>query len=185
MVSPYGGFLAATGTLIASTAETEPMTVISTTKDDDALTLTLVAEFDAPPERVWRIWEDPRLLEQWWGPPGWPATFDEYEFAEGGGASYHMTGPAGEESRGWWRFLAIEAPRRLELDDGFADEHGEPVSTMEPMRMVAMLEPIGDRTRMTVVSTFSSLDQYKQMLDMGMEEGMRQAVTQIDEIVAR
>ena len=47
------------------------MTVISTTKDPENLMLTLVAEFDATPERVWSVWEDPRKLEQWWGPPAW------------------------------------------------------------------------------------------------------------------
>jgi uncharacterized protein YndB with AHSA1/START domain len=42
------------------------MTVITTTKDPDALTLTVVAEFDADPARVWEVWEDPRQLERWW-----------------------------------------------------------------------------------------------------------------------
>ena len=42
------------------------MTVISTTKDPDALTMTLVAHFDANPDRVWEVWEDPRKLERWW-----------------------------------------------------------------------------------------------------------------------
>ncbi|GAA4056776.1 hypothetical protein GCM10022214_05650 [Actinomadura miaoliensis] len=38
-------------------------------KDYDALTLTVVADFDAPIERAWRLWSDPR--QRWWGgPPG-------------------------------------------------------------------------------------------------------------------
>jgi uncharacterized protein YndB with AHSA1/START domain len=56
------------------------MTVISSTKNPEALTLTLVAEFDASPEQVWQIWEDPRQLERWWGPPTWPATIEQFEF---------------------------------------------------------------------------------------------------------
>ena len=60
------------------------MTVISTTKDPESLTLTLVAEFDSAPERVWTVWEDPRKLEQWWGPPTWPATFTRHDFVVGG-----------------------------------------------------------------------------------------------------
>jgi uncharacterized protein YndB with AHSA1/START domain len=32
-------------------------------KDFDSLSLTLVAEFDAPIERVWQLWADPRQLE--------------------------------------------------------------------------------------------------------------------------
>jgi uncharacterized protein YndB with AHSA1/START domain len=45
------------------------MTVISTIKDPGSLTLSLVAEFDASPDQVWTVWEDPRQLERSWGPP--------------------------------------------------------------------------------------------------------------------
>jgi len=51
------------------------MTVVDSVKDIENLTMTITAEFDAPVERVWRIWADPRRLERWWGPPTWPATF--------------------------------------------------------------------------------------------------------------
>ena len=49
------------------------MSVISVEKDLDSLSLTLVADFDAPIERVWQLWVDPRQLERWWGPPTHPA----------------------------------------------------------------------------------------------------------------
>ena len=42
------------------------MTVISSNTNAEELTLTLIAEFDAPPERVWAVWEDARKLERWW-----------------------------------------------------------------------------------------------------------------------
>src|SRR6476620_7388260 len=79
------------------------MTVISSTKNPEALSFVLVAELDADVKRVWQIWEDPRQLERWWGPPTWPATFSQYEFTPGGEASYYMTGPEGEKGCGWWR----------------------------------------------------------------------------------
>ena len=43
------------------------MSVTSVDKDFDSLTLTLVADFDAPTGRVWQLWAGPRLLERWWG----------------------------------------------------------------------------------------------------------------------
>jgi uncharacterized protein YndB with AHSA1/START domain len=43
--------------------------VISSHQDTEALTMTVVAEFDADVDRVWRVREDPRQLERWWGPP--------------------------------------------------------------------------------------------------------------------
>lgn len=160
------------------------MAVLSSHKDAEALSFVIVAEFDAGVERVWQIWEDPRQLERWWGPPTWPATFDGHDFVPGGSASYFMTGPEGEKSRGWWRFTAIEAPTRLEFDDGFADEKGEPVAEMGETHAVVTLEEFGNRTRMTLVTRFESLEQLEQMVEMGMEEGINQAMGQIDAIIA-
>ena len=60
------------------------MTVVGTTQDPENLTLTLVADLAAPPARVWQVWVDPRQIERWWGPPGWPATFVEHDVAVGG-----------------------------------------------------------------------------------------------------
>ncbi|MEC5190032.1 MULTISPECIES: SRPBCC family protein [unclassified Arthrobacter] len=160
------------------------MTVVSSQKNAEALSITVVAEFDAAVERVWQVWEDPRQLERWWGPPTWPATFESHDFASGGSASYYMTGPDGEKSRGWWRFTAIEPPHRLEFDDGFADDNGDPVPDMGTSHAVMRLEAVDHRTRMTIVSTFDSVDALEKVLAMGMEEGMRQALGQIDAILA-
>lgn len=160
------------------------MSVISSTKNLEALSFTLVAEFDAGVERVWQLWEDPRQLERWWGPPTWPATFEQFEFQSGGKAGYYMTGPEGEKAGGWWRFTAIQAPNKLEFDDGFADENGAPVDDLGITHATVSLEEAGGRTRMTIVSTFESEKQMEQMVQMGMEEGMREAVGQIDAILS-
>ena len=92
------------------------MTVIDVQKDTTALTLTFVAEFDAPVDRVWQLWADPRKLERWWGPPEWPATFTRHELHEGGTVNYHMTGPDGTIAGGWWTVTAVDAPRMLAFD---------------------------------------------------------------------
>jgi uncharacterized protein YndB with AHSA1/START domain len=39
----------------------------------DNLTMSVTAVFEAPVERIWRLWSDPRKLERWWGPPTYPA----------------------------------------------------------------------------------------------------------------
>lgn len=160
------------------------MTVMSSDQDVDALTLTIVSEFDAPVERVWQLWEDPRQLERWWGPPAWPATFDQHDFEVGGRSAYFMTGPEGDKARGWWEITAIDAPRRFEFDDGFADDDGKPVEDMGTTHGVVTIEPVGGKTRMTVRSSFESAEQLEKMIQMGMEEGMREALGQIDAILA-
>jgi uncharacterized protein YndB with AHSA1/START domain len=160
------------------------MTVVSTHKDAENLTLTFVAEFAAPAERVWRVWEDPRQLERWWGPPTWPATFERHDFEVKGESRYYMTGPDGDRAHGWLAFTAIDAPRELEFDDGFAGADGEPLDRDDTTHLVVTLEDTGGTTRMTTVSTFRSTEQLDRMSALGMEEGMRLAMAQIDTVLA-
>lgn len=161
------------------------MTVVSSSKDAAALTLTIVADFDAPAERVWDVWADPRKLERWWGPPTWPATFTRHEFTPGGECRYHMTGPEGEKSSGWWRIEALDKPHRIDFRNGLAGDDGEPVPGTEAMPTYALFEASGSGTRMTVVTNFPSVELMEKMIGMGMREGMSAAMSQIDSVLAR
>jgi uncharacterized protein YndB with AHSA1/START domain len=161
------------------------MTVTAVRKDPDALTMTLDAEFDASPERVWQLWADPRQLERWWGPPTYPATVTSHDFRVGGRVEYHMTGPTGDQPHGYWEILEAEEPQRLVFRDGFANADGTPNSDM-PMNeaRVTIVEVGGGRTRMSIESIFPDRAAMEQVLAMGMEQGLTQAVGQIDAILA-
>ena len=69
--------------------------------------MTVVAQFAAPVARVWAAYADPRQLERFWGPPTWPAKFVRHDFVVGGRSEYHMTGPDGQQSRGFFEFLVF------------------------------------------------------------------------------
>ena len=161
------------------------MTVTAVTKDIDNLTLTLTAEFRATPERVWQLWADPRQLERWWGPPSYPATFTSHDLREGAHIQYHMTGPEGETPRSFWDILAVDPPRHLTFRDGFANDDGTPNTNMPVITADVSIDPIdGESTRMLIQSRFPSLEALEQLSAMGMEDGLRQAVGQIDDILA-
>jgi uncharacterized protein YndB with AHSA1/START domain len=160
------------------------MTLITSSRNVEDLSMTLVAEFDAAPERLWNLWEDPRQLERWWGPAPFTVAFTRYEFEPGGQCRYTMTGPEDMKIRGWWRFDSIDAPERIEFAVGPSTDDGEPVPGHEQMNGVVTFEPIGSRTRMRVVTTFADVEQMEQMISGGMEEGMRQQLGQIDDLLA-
>jgi uncharacterized protein YndB with AHSA1/START domain len=160
------------------------MTGTSVRKDPEALTMTVEVELDVPVERAWQLWADPRQLERWWGPPTWPATFEQHDVVIGGRSSYYMTGPEGEKARGWWRFVALDEPRRLEFEDGFSDESGAPDASMPTIQVRVDLEEAGPGTRMTITSRFDTADQMEQVVQMGMVEGMTAAMGQIDGLLA-
>jgi uncharacterized protein YndB with AHSA1/START domain len=160
------------------------MSVISVEKDFEGLTLTLVAEFDAPIERVWQLWADPRQLERWWGPPSYPATVEEHDLRPGGDVSYFMTGPEGEKSRGWWRVTSVNPPRSLEFTDGFADQDGSPIADMPTTTVQMQLTEHAGGTRMEVRSVFDSREQMERLVRMGALEAFQQAVGQMDAVLA-
>jgi uncharacterized protein YndB with AHSA1/START domain len=160
------------------------MTVKEVTKDPATLTMVVTAEFDAPVERVWQLWADPRQLERWWGPPTYPATVVDHDLVPGGTVTYFMTGPEGDKHGGWWRVLAVDAPHSLEVEDGFSDDTGSPNPDMPSTIMRVVLSEEGGGTKMVMTSTFPSLEAMEQLTDMGMEEGLRAAMAQMDVVLA-
>ncbi|MDQ3881182.1 MAG: SRPBCC domain-containing protein [Chloroflexota bacterium] len=161
------------------------MTVTAFHKDTEALTMTITAEFDASVERVWQLWADPRQLERWWGPPTYPATVDAHDLRPGGRVDYHMTGPRGDQPRGYWDRIEAEAPHALSFRDWFANDDGSPNLDLPITDSRVSIQEIGDgRTRMTIETTFPSAEAMEELVAMGMEEGLQQAVGQIDAILA-
>jgi uncharacterized protein YndB with AHSA1/START domain len=160
------------------------VSIVTTVKDLEALTMVVVAEFDASIEQVWQLWADPRKLERWWGPPQWPATFTTHDLVSGGESRYHMTGPGGEQPGGYWHITEVEEPTRFVVQDGFTDDAGNPVPG-DPVVMEVKLDEEPGATRMTLTSTFASAEQLDEMVKMGMEEGLAGALEQIDGILAQ
>lgn len=161
------------------------MTVTAVRKDLASLTLTITAEFDASPEGVWQLWADPRQLERWWGPPTYPATVTAHDLAPGGRVEYHMTGPAGDVWRGYWDVHEVDPPHRIVFREGLAEDDGAPNGDLPTTEGRVTIETVGGgRTRMSIQSIFPSVEAMEQLLAMGMEEGLKQAVGQIDAILA-
>jgi len=96
-----------------------------------------------------------------------------------------MTGPDGSESHGWWRITRADPPRTLSFEDGFANPDGSDNDELPMTEAHVTIEPIGEgRTRMAIRSVFPSLEAMEQLVSMGMEEGLKQALGQIDAILA-
>ena len=161
------------------------MTVTAVRKDPEAKTMTLTAEFAATPERVWQLWADPRQLERWWGPPTYPATVTSHDLRAGGRVDYHMTGPEGDQPAGFWELTEVEPPRRIVFRDGFTNPDGSENTDLPYNDCVVRIDPVdGGRTRMEIESIFPSTDAMERLLAMGMEQGITEAVGQIDAILA-
>jgi uncharacterized protein YndB with AHSA1/START domain len=160
------------------------MSVVSVEKDLDSLSLIVTAEFDAPVERVWQLWADPRQLERWWGPPSHPATVETHDLSVGGEVTYFMTGPQGERSRGWWRVTAIDPPTSLEFTDGFAHQDGTPNAGTPTTAVHMRLEEHDGGTRMRLRFIFASRERMEQLERFGAFAVFPQSVAQMDALIA-
>ena len=133
--------------------------------------------FDAPRERVWRAYTEPRLLAQWWG-RGNRLDIVRFEFERGG----------------HWRFEEHSEGQT----HGFEGRFGE----IEPMdRIVQTFEwdgmpthvaldtaefvDLGDgRTLVRSVSLFLRREDRDGMLHSGMEGGLAQSYAALDRLLA-
>jgi uncharacterized protein YndB with AHSA1/START domain len=161
------------------------MTVTAVRKDPETYTMTLDAEFDASPERVWQLWADPRQLDGWWGHPSYPATFTKLDLTPGSIIEYYMTGPDGNRIPGTWRVAEAAAPNWLVLRDADVNEEGVPNDGFGLTMMRVRIEAITPgRTRMTIDTVFGSTEGMEQMVSAGFEEGMVLSVGRIDVLLA-
>lgn len=160
------------------------MPVTDITKDLEARSIVITAEFAAPVERVWQVYADPRQLERVWGPPSHPATVVDHDLAPGGLVHYYMTGPDGEKYYGGWRVLSVDQPNGFTFEDFFAESDFTPTAGLPVSSSEFRFEPLPAGTRAVFTTTYDTAEALQQVLDMGMEEGATQATNQIDALLA-
>ncbi|MPV50268.1 SRPBCC domain-containing protein [Pseudactinotalea sp. HY160] len=160
------------------------MPVIDIVKDIEGRRLVITAEFKAPLDRVWALYADPRRLEKVWGPPEFPATFIEHDLVPGGRSSYYMTGPDGQRFAGWWAITDVDEPNGFTFDDGFAHEDLTPNPELPVSHNVYSFTTVAGGTRAVYETSYDTVADLQVVLEMGVEEGARTAIDQIDGLLA-
>jgi uncharacterized protein YndB with AHSA1/START domain len=161
------------------------MSVTSVEKDPNALTMTVTADLDASIERAWQLWADPRQFERWWCPPGYPVTVVDHDLRAGGRVIFFITGTEGERDDSAWEVIAADPPRYLELRDADVDDDGRPNDGNAMTLMVITFDERDDgRAVMAIRTHFDSQAGMEQVLAMGIEEGMRMVLAQVDAVLA-
>lgn len=159
-----------------------PITAVS--KDPANLTMTVVAEFPVPVERLWDAYADPRQLELFWGPPTYPARFTRHDMYPGGRSEYAMTGPEGDIARGYWQFLMVRPQQSFEVQDGFANPDGTANADLPATRMIFNFAATETGSQVSTTTYFNSVADLEALIAMGMEQGLREAMSQMDDVLA-
>ncbi len=125
---------------------------------DDALTgaagrqVLLTRLYDAAPDAVFALWEDPAHLERWWGPDGSTLTVDEIEVRPGGRWRFTMHGPDGRDHPDRVTFEEVVRGRRLVYT------HGEPSDPEPPSTAVVTFDEVAGRTALSMRLVFASAE---------------------------
>jgi uncharacterized protein YndB with AHSA1/START domain len=159
------------------------MPVTSVVKDPETLSLTVHAEFPVKVSRLWDAYLDARQIEKFWGPVEYPATFTRHDATPGGRSNYHMTSPEGEEFHGYWVWNEVVDQKFFEVTDGFANSDGTPNADLPTTRTVFSFDPTPEGTKLTITANFDSVEELEQIVEMGMIDGTRSAMSQIEQVL--
>jgi uncharacterized protein YndB with AHSA1/START domain len=146
---------------------------------DPALPIvTIVREFEAPPERVHRAWTDPELVAQWMGPRSLSMRIDGWDCRTGGSWRYTAI-REGEEIAGFFGAFHEVRPDRIVQTftyDGQPD--GVALETI-------WFEDLGEgRTRVRTQSLADSIEGRDAFLSSGMDVGVKEGFEKLDELLA-
>lgn len=159
------------------------------TKDQHAPTATVTTPtdreihvervFNAPREGVFAAFTDPELIPEWWGPHGTTTSVDQMDVRAGGSWRFVVRDSDGSETGFRGTYREVTPPERIVQTFEWEGLPGH-VSVES-----ATFEDLGDRTRVTSVSTFHTTEERDGMLGSGMEVGMNETYARLDELLAR
>lgn len=97
---------------------------------DDTTEIVVSRILNAPVETVWRLWTDPELVTEWWGPQDYTSPSASIDLREGGSYVFSMRAPdeqGGAESFTGGVYTKIVPLERLEFTQSITDADGEPL----------------------------------------------------------
>ena len=153
------------------------------TVDKHNNTITIIREYDAPLEKVWKAWTTSEMLDKWWGPKPWRAITKSLDFREGGHWHYSMNGPEGEDQWGKFDYLTIEPNESFTGKDGFSDENGTLDTTLPQNHWELRMSQTGNTVMVDMLLTFEKAEDIYTYIDMGFREGITQTLDQLEEIL--
>lgn len=154
--------------------------LLASKQADSRAEITLVREFDAPVEAVWRAWTEPEQVMRWWGPVGFTSPTAEIDLRVGGKYLFCMRSPEGQDFYSTGTFLKIEPFKELVYTDSFADAEGNVVDPAvygmegfpQPSQVTVRLEDLGGRTRMTLTHSGLPAGEHGEMAAAGWQTSL-------------
>ncbi|MDZ4689824.1 SRPBCC family protein [Terricaulis sp.] len=141
--------------------------------------LVLELTMDAPAEKLFRCYSDPKLLQQWFAPKPWTIKSVDNDFRPGGRSSFVMASPEGQEYPNAGIYLEIVPNKKIVTTDAITPDTYEPAGPF----MVAEItfEDLGNgKTKYRAVARHWTEETKTQHEQMGFHEGWGQTARQLE-----
>ena len=135
--------------------------------------------FEAPRDLVFALYTDPERIPEWWGPRGTTAVVDEMDVRTGGRWRFVLHNSDGSESAFRGGYREVTAPERI-----VQTFEWEPMTGHVSVE-TATFEDLGDRTKVVTTSIFHTTEERDGMLESGMEGGLNETYSRLDEVLER
>jgi len=158
-----------------SNAQTNPAALFSNRE------LVITRIIDAPREKVFKAWTDPRLLKQWWAPRPWTTPVVELDVRPGGSNLIVMRSPEGEEFPNRCVYLEVVENKRLVFTDAYT-RAWEP-SEKPFMTVIVTLDRTDGKTRYTARVLHWTASDRETHEKMGFHQGWAGCADQLTDLV--
>ncbi len=157
----------------------------TTRVDAENCTLTFTRWFKAPRVLVWKTFEDPYLLAQWWGPEGFTCPSVKLDFRVGGEWHTVMRSPDGMEIPTAYEFTEIVKPERIAYRSVPTDSDFWKGNPPPAYRSVIEFFERDGGTEMVMRAEFATEAQAQDAMTRGFAEGTRQAHDKLARLLAK
>jgi uncharacterized protein YndB with AHSA1/START domain len=144
--------------------------------------VTITREFEAPRELVFKAFTDPELIAQWWGPRDLGIKIEAYEPRAGGSWRFIHTAENGDEFPFHGVIHDMTRPERIIQTFEF---EGLPESGHVSLETSTFEALPGQRTKVTTLVAFQTVQDRDGMVNSGMEGGLSEGYERMDELLAQ
>ncbi|GAA4157397.1 SRPBCC family protein [Leifsonia shinshuensis] len=157
--------------------------------NDETTDIVVRRILNAPVATVWKLWTDPELVTEWWGPEDYTSPSASVDLREGGSYLFSMLAPAeqgGAESFTGGVYTAIVPEQRLEFTQSITDEDGVPLPAdqlpegfTQNIRTVVEFADVGGLTELTITESGWSRSLMSVFAYAGMHQSLDKLTTDV------
>ncbi|AKM82708.1 TPA: hypothetical protein DD449_00775 [Candidatus Berkelbacteria bacterium] len=150
------------------------------TTEPDKLKIVIERVLNAPRELVWKAFNDPELIVQWWGLRDQTTVIEKMEVKPGGEWRFISHNPDGSKDIFYGEYKEIKPPYLVSQTFNY-----EPIGLGHESLDTVDLSEMDGKTKLKTTSVFKTLDDLNGMIGSGMEKGVNESYERLDDLLEK